>query len=136
MVVEDKYEVTAHESTKDGSSQTYSCKHRRTQKVKCHGNAKVVQFNNKWLLQHADDHHHCEPNRPKVIAVSTIKKFKIQCRWYFQVVLCRGYWVPTVWGWLPDKCELSYKVFFLLIDQKMLEFGFKLNISSVFNSTL
>ena len=45
MVVEDKYEFTAHESTKDGSSWTYSCKHRRTPKVKCHAKAKLVQFN-------------------------------------------------------------------------------------------
>ena len=42
-----------------------------------------------------------------------------------------GYWIPVVWGWLPDKTEMSYKVFFLLVEKKMKELGLELNVESV-----
>ena len=42
-----------------------------------------------------------------------------------------GYWVPVVWGWLPDKTETSYKVFFLLVEKKMNELGLQLRVESV-----
>ena len=47
------------------------------------------------------------------------------------MIKTRGYWIPTVWGWLPDKSITSYKVFILLIKIKMEELGFKLNVESV-----
>ena len=36
-----------------------------------------------------------------------------------------GYWIPTVFGWLPDKSEEIYKVFFLVVKEKMKEFGLR-----------
>ena len=68
LAVEDKYEFVAHEGTKDGNSWFYCCKYRLTPKIKCPAKARVMRFDDKWILQHADDHHNCEPNRPKVTA--------------------------------------------------------------------
>ena len=42
-----------------------------------------------------------------------------------------GYWVPVVFGWLPDKSETSYKVFFHMIQNKMRELGLELKVKSV-----
>ena len=47
------------------------------------------------------------------------------------MIKLKGYWIPVVWGWLPDKTEESYKVFFLLIQKKMTELGLKLKVESV-----
>jgi hypothetical protein len=43
-------------------------KYRLTPKVKCQAKAKVIIFDDKWVLKHADRGHNCEPNRPRVIA--------------------------------------------------------------------
>jgi hypothetical protein len=43
----------------------------------------------------------------------------------------RGYWVPVCWGWLPDKTDISYKVFFLLIMEALEKEGLKIDINSV-----
>ena len=48
------------------------------------------------------------------------------------MIKSKGYWIPAVFGWLPDKSEVSYKVFFLLIQKKMEELGLSLDIDSVF----
>ena len=42
-----------------------------------------------------------------------------------------GYWVPVVFGWLPDKSETSYKVFFYMIEKKLEEMGLELKVRSV-----
>ena len=68
LAVQDKYEFVAHEGTKDDIYWTYCCKYRLTPKVKCPAKARVVKFEEKWILKHADDDHNCEPNRPKVTA--------------------------------------------------------------------
>ena len=47
------------------------------------------------------------------------------------MVKISGFWIPVVWGWLPNKEEISYKVFFLLIKRKMEELGMTLNLDSV-----
>ena len=39
--------------------------------------------------------------------------------------------MPVVWGWLPDKSETSYKVFFALVDKKLKELGLDLNVRSI-----
>ena len=61
--------------------------------------------------------------------------FKSSCSLWTQqfiwMIKSKGYWVPVVWGWLPDKKETSYKVFFLLIKNKMKELGFDLQVKSV-----
>ena len=36
-----------------------------------------------------------------------------------------------MWGWLPDKMETSYKVFFLLIEKKLKTIGLNLKVESV-----
>ena len=36
-----------------------------------------------------------------------------------------------MWGWLPDKREESYKIFFLLVQKKLQELGLTLDIKSV-----
>ena len=33
------------------------------------------------------------------------------------------HWIPVVWNWLPDKSEVSYKVFLYLIQEKLKELG-------------
>ena len=66
LSVDVKYEFTAHESTKDGNSWWYCCKYRLT----------VIKFDEKWILQQADENHTCEPNRPKVIAELLRHKMK------------------------------------------------------------
>ena len=47
------------------------------------------------------------------------------------MVKLNGYWLPVVWGWLPDKAEISYKVFILLVKQKCAELGLEFDIDSV-----
>ena len=42
-----------------------------------------------------------------------------------------GYWIPVVWGWLPDKMETSYKVFFLLVEKKLKTLDLDLKVESV-----
>ena len=76
LAVEDKYEFVAHEGTKDGNSWFYCCKYRLTPKIKCPAKARVMRFDDKWILQHADDDHNCEPNRPKVTAELLRNKMK------------------------------------------------------------
>ena len=76
LSVDVKYEFTAHESTKDGNSWWYCCKYRLTQKVRCPAKARVIKFDEKWILQQADENHTCEPNRPKVIAELLRHKIK------------------------------------------------------------
>ena len=51
-------------------------KYRLTPKIKCPAKARVMRFDDKWILQHADDHHNCEPNRPKVTAELLRNKMK------------------------------------------------------------
>ena len=49
--------------------------------------------------------------------------FKSSCNLWKQhlirMVKDNGYWVPVVFGWLPDKSETSYKVFFYMIEKKL-----------------
>ena len=42
-----------------------------------------------------------------------------------------GYWIPVVRGWLPNKTETSYRIFFFLVEKKMNELGLQLNVKSV-----
>ena len=61
--------------------------------------------------------------------------FKSSCvlwkQLFIWMVKKRGYWTPVVWSWLPDKSETSYKIFLLMIQEKMEELGFSLKVSSV-----
>ena len=43
----------------------------------------------------------------------------------------KGFWIPCAFGWLPDKSEISYKVFFLLIQKKMAELDLDLKVKAV-----
>ena len=51
--------------------------------------------------------------------------FKSSCSLWRQMfvwmVKDRGYWIPVVFAWLPDKSETSYKVFFHMVLQKLKE---------------
>ena len=58
-----------------------------------------------------------------------------------------GHWIPVVWGWLPDKTEMSYKIFLTLVIEKLKEEGipfnqeeiisdFELNIHNAINDIL
>ena len=71
----------------------------------------------------------------KNLKTSVDGTFKSCCKLWGQsfiwMVKQRGYWVPVVWGWLPDKSEIYYKVFFLLVKQKMEDFGMGFSIESV-----
>ena len=61
--------------------------------------------------------------------------FKSSCSLWGQqfiwMVKRKGYWTPVVWGWLPDKTDISYRVFFLLIQQEMEKRGLQLKVESV-----
>ena len=68
LAVENKYEFVAHESSKNLDKWLYICKYRRTPKVMCPARARVSLFESKWIVQHIDDKHTCEPDSGKVIA--------------------------------------------------------------------
>jgi hypothetical protein len=68
MAVDDQYEFTAHECSKDGTEWVYCCKYRLTPKVKCPGRVRVTQLDNRWILKSVDYHHRCEPNKARVTA--------------------------------------------------------------------
>ena len=61
--------------------------------------------------------------------------FKSSCTLWRQLFIWmvkdNGYWFPVVFGWLPDKSEISYKVFFLMVKQKLKEFGLELKVKSI-----
>ena len=40
-------------------------------------------------------------------------------------------WIPAIWGWLPDKTEESYKVFFLLVQDKLNEMDLSFKLTSI-----
>ena len=76
LAVDDKYEFTAHESTKDGLFWSYCCKYRLTPKIKCPARARVIYFEDRWILQSSDQNHRCEPNRARVTAEFLRHKMK------------------------------------------------------------
>ena len=39
---------------------------------------------------------------------------KLWAQQFIMMSKSKGYWIPTCFGWLPDKSEISYKVFFLI----------------------
>ena len=61
--------------------------------------------------------------------------FKSACTHWGQsfiwMLKVNGHWVPAVHAWLPDKTEESYKVFLLLVKEKLEELSIPLNISAV-----
>ena len=61
--------------------------------------------------------------------------FKSSCRlWrqqYIFMLKYRGHWIPCVWGWLPDKTDVSYKIFLYLILSKLKELQIPFNIEEV-----
>ena len=59
---------------------------------------------------------------------SSSKLWRQQFIW---MIKDNGYWVPVVFGWLPDKTETSYKVFFSLVEEKLKELGLGLKVKSV-----
>ena len=80
LAVDDKYEYVAHDCSRDKLSWTYVCKYRKTCKVNCLSKARVVFFDNRWILQHSDDNHSCEPNRAKVTAEFLRHRMKLLIR--------------------------------------------------------
>ena len=61
--------------------------------------------------------------------------FKSCCQLWGQsfvwMVKQRGYWVPVCWSWLPDKTEISYKIYLALVLEVMEDLGMKFDIHSV-----
>ena len=61
--------------------------------------------------------------------------FKSSCSLWGQqfiwMVKRKGYWTPVVWGWLPDKTDTSYKIFFLLVQKEMKKLGLQLDVKSI-----
>ena len=61
--------------------------------------------------------------------------FKSSCKLWTQQFIwmskSKGFWIPCAFGWLPDKSEISYKVFFLLIHKKMAELDLDLKVKAV-----
>ena len=71
----------------------------------------------------------------KNLKTSVDGTFKSSCKIWGQsfiwMVKQRSYWVPVCGGWLPDKTDISYKVFFLLIMEALENEGLKIDINSV-----
>ena len=87
---------------------------------------RVVAFTSPTLLKQLS----------KNLKTSVDGTFKSSCSLWTQQFIWMvksqtGYWIPVVWGWLPDKTETSYRVFFLLVEKKMNELGLQLNVESV-----
>ena len=80
LAVENKYEFVAHELSKNLDSWVYICKYRRTKKVMSPARAKVSLFESKWIVQHIDDKHTCEPDSWKVIAYCMKHRMKEEMR--------------------------------------------------------
>ena len=61
--------------------------------------------------------------------------FKSCCKlWKQQFVYMLKYnkhWIPVVWGWLPDKCEVSYKVFLHMVLEKLRELNIPFNLEEI-----
>ena len=61
--------------------------------------------------------------------------FKSCCKlWKQQFVFMlkhNGHWIPAVWGWLPDKTEISYKVFLHLVLGKIMELQIPFNVEEI-----
>ena len=86
---------------------------------------RVLAFTTKNLLEEL------EQNRKTSVDGTFKSSCSLWCQQFIWMIKSKGYWVPVVWGWLPDKTEISYKVFFLLIEHKMKEMGFDLNVKSI-----
>ena len=60
--------------------------------------------------------------------------FKSSCSLWRQMfvwmVKDRGYWIPVVFAWLPDKSETSYKGFFYMVLQKKMEIPLNVSIGT------
>ena len=86
---------------------------------------RVLAFSSKLLLEQLS----------KKLKTSVDGTFKSSCALWGQMfvwmVKADGYWIPTVFGWLPDKSEDSYKVFFHLVREKMKELRLDLEVESV-----
>ena len=86
---------------------------------------RVLAFSSKLLLEQLS----------KKLKTSVDGTFKSSCALWGQMfvwmVKADGYWIPTVFGWLPDKSEDSYKVFFHLVIEKMKELRLDLEVESV-----
>ena len=69
---------------------------------------RVLAFSSKKLLRLFEKH----------LKTSVDGTFKSSCFLWYQQLRCSvklsGYWIPVVWGWLPDKSLTSYKVIFLI----------------------
>ena len=59
---------------------------------------------------------------------SICKLWKQQFIWMLKI---KGHWIPVVWGWLPDKTEVSYKVFFHMVMTRLQELGINFNLKEV-----
>ena len=49
----------------------------------------------------------------------------------FYLILLTGHWIPVVWGWLPGKSEVSYKVFLAMVLQKFEEEDIQFNTKEI-----
>ena len=71
----------------------------------------------------------------KHLKTSVDGTFKSSCKLFKQnfvwMVKIYGHWIPIIHGWLPDKTELSYKVFILLVKQKLAELGIQFDIDTL-----
>ena len=56
---------------------------------------------------------------------------KLWTQQFIWMTKSKGFWMPCAFGWLPDKSEISYKIFFYLIQKKMEELGLNLLVKSV-----
>ena len=56
---------------------------------------------------------------------------KLWTQQFIWMTKSKGYWTPCAFGWLPDKTEMSYKVFFLMIKKKLEEMDLSLKVKSV-----
>ena len=86
---------------------------------------RVLVYTSKKLLQRFSQH-------LKTSIDGTFKSSsKLWSQQFIWLTKSKGFWVPSAFGWLPDKSEESYKVLFLLIIKKMKELGLDIKVQSV-----
>ena len=86
---------------------------------------RVLAFTSKSLLQLFAK---CNRGSLDGTFKSCTKLFKQQ---FIFMLKFRKHWIPVVYGWLPDKSEVSYKVFLYMILERLRELGISFNLKEI-----
>ena len=77
LAVDDSYELTAMKCNKEETMWYYKCKYNQTPKIKCSAKAKVIIWEDKWIVESFEGGHCCGANKPRVI--SELLRHEMKC---------------------------------------------------------